>query len=110
MGRCLCAISVCQPISWSFVRSQGGLKEELNEVKSELKVVNEENDRLKRWMEQERPKGVGMTQEVEAKGGLMGVDMVDCDKLGVTMVAGERQKQTRCQHEPKNQRQWEEPQ
>ena len=82
----------------------GALKEELNEVKSELKVVNEENERLKRQMEQERPNGVEMTQEVAGTGGLMRGEMVDCDKLSVTMAADERQKQTQCQDEPKSQR------
>ena len=82
----------------------GALKEELNEVKSELNVVNEENERLKRQMEQERPKGVETKQEVAGIGGLMEGEMVGCDKLSVTMAAGERQKQTQCQHEPKSQR------
>ena len=85
----------------------GGLKEELNVVKSELKVVNEENERLKRQMEQGKPKGVEvMTQEVEATGGLIGDEMVNCDKSGWTLVVGERQKQKQklCQHEPKGQR------
>ena len=81
----------------------GALKEELNEVKSELIGVIKGNKRLKRQMEQERPKGVEMTQEVAGTGGLMGGEMVGCDKLSVTMAAGERQKQTQCQHEPKSQ-------